>query len=1594
MNLITRMSMMKKEICVTEIPKDLLEFKSDAKIFGNVLYYLNKGIKMLSILENPTRQLEVLNKLNSLNQYFNINYNNLYIEKGTDKLLGFVYPFESKFSSKDCVKSKDLDYITDNEKVKAIFGEINSNLDKSSKNVLRHILFLYEVLKYLNTNGISVKNLEVNSIKKYQETYNERYLDIMNSISMLDILDEGDSEDEIIIEICMSYLEEISHENSFVENLFSKLDGIVKDFKSNSQVCDFENILVEQIESLVVCNSCKSEYDKSYMRCPICHQYDRFVTIDEIDGLKNEKEINVLNDDFKFYHNDESIEFILKDYETKSLSSEKLKTIIDYMDLVKDDDVNYGILYNSKAEIFGFDIIVQTFNVYTLREYFDKIIDNLEYKGNIEIFSKILHSSFDELESLHCNNFRLDYSKNVIDKLLVLELKYGSLSIFTNPTEVIYDVGIDSMDESKIICDMFFSYCKEKFGSSIDDNGKIVSKKFDIIRLFYYNLVEEYKKFLKGENYESSVIKDFFHREYEESNYDSSYIISPELCDILLYDDIGKYQDDYEFVKFDSSTKIIFNKINISEFLSNFKKIPSNISVEVLAPEYIVYRRSSYNSLKYMGYLIKKKKGDSLKKVFEEDLYHYSNKTILAKLITFIETCYKLYDEGGRTWYRAIALSKYLHYEADSSTIGDFSPMFVKYVDDGASIVADEYLERLVKNMKDIYLADATKYLKSVSMINIRNLKKTYDSLENYCDTHKIFYEKGLKKCPICEKYNIYIDIKKITSKKVISSNNFYDLVAYNKDYYIKLFKAKEGKFENGMSLSHLEQKVISMIKIDDSMYKKVVKEYTTEEPIGILVYKKVYKNSLYDLMEKEEDVTNKSFLNFAILLINKYKKNEANMQKIFEFFAKNKYDVKDCIQKNIFVYKKQIKLIDYEFIYSDDKNLNETGLHYLDRLIKYILSYDIKCLEFESIVYPEVDGNYLDELLDKLLELRNYISKSDSFCKKHGVYYNQEDGGCPLCIEEMDEIVLKPENTYLIPKADPISRGAEAMVYNLGLRKLLKMYTRRKPDENCSKKAELEKALVEDFQQAMKRREAIIDILLKVRKVTENDLKDKNFMIVFPEKSLYATDKRIFKGFVQEKVKSPVSLALLLNVETCNKLGLTTIDSILKILIYYGESIEYMHNSPLIRSIVPEGIIVGDVSGRNALYSKCDKKVALIDTDSVGTKDYPCCMYTAQFADPENVIENKNSSFESDWYSYAILCFFALTRIHPFGGTYIAEPSMEIQERMKKKVSIIGSKSDFIKIPKDLVVNWDWMPKELKNAFLDIFERNYRYSILNYLKMAYNVLTNTEEYVIPSFSNPTSEEVVANYNDSVSVNKEVTQDKAEEVISTQTSKESKLNIMELYKKGNDMSLELFLNDNKIICFHDKNNDIRVCRENLDTSIGYLKVAYKANYLEVENSYLVARSYGIAIGVLTFENKKYIATIKDGDYKLIYKMSDKSRTFGIFYDYQNDMYLLLSHDNSKSYIVKGEKVISYEKIYKKIDFNTNKKLLSLLEKCSFNRDKIFYPEDGYIVRYDMKSGEEKRVYVSDTLVTNDSTIRLFSNGFIVVNKEGVYKVFS
>lgn len=1556
-----------KEIRVSEIPQDMLTMKSVNKINDFVtLYYLDEGKKLLSVLNDKDNDiLKIIRKLDSLDPYFHIEFNNLIIDKKSDKLLAFSYPFESStLFSKDASSVKKIIAEDCQETLDNINNYVSNNEDDGLKSNLIKTLFMYKVLMYLTDQGISVKELTLNDIGRGSSDAN---IYSMNSIPKLKLLEENEEENEKfyelkrkrakkrkdeevhIVELCISYLKFKDVE----ERLGYELKNYIAEFENDKKISNlFETMLNTQI-SHVISFKCGHEWDDSFFRCPFCNNKDVIISDEEIIKAKSFSS-KVEDNRFELYGKenlDGDFDFI---FFTELVTNEDKRTIFEYIEMKSNED--YGIIYDQKCKFIGLRILSSDtlqFNSYkNLKKYLDGFLKNKSFpKGcNVWEFCYVFKAIFQEISELNDNGFTIKGENNeLFDQFIIM--KNSNTLIFVKPTNI-----VKKESESFFSCDTvikaFFKYFKEFYANS---NKKNVLELLDPI------IYIEYTKFLNSEPYNSQRVYDRLdfvctnrqsYSHLEEYGYSDSYKVSP----LHFKTDILKEED---------CTSLVLPECELVKENISSSKIEKIKKYDIILPERILYKER-WTDINYLGYVIKKTEGILVKEAFS-NIGKYDNKTYIKMFVVYLDL---LEDKSDY-------LIDYAYFTKD------FSKIFFKYNNNNFdSLTVKDFFSNLICRFDEssVYMSDVLEVVSEQNSLAIKwkknKLKMLLKSFNNYCKEHNTWYEDNLKRCPICSKYYLYIDSKYLEKRKVIFENELCKIVDYKGKRSIKIFKAKNGVLSNGKSVVKIEKEIIDILSSNTKTnYLKLIKDDTTEETIGILVTKASIR-SLKEVLD-QPDNTNVTYLGIVKKLLDSYDKIYIGCKEIYNM------SLDKFFSEKLYYISKEITFIDLELYENENINprFNQKYIALLDKMVRYILSYNKKCDEFECIEYPELGLDYICDLKSILSNLKKHLNQ---LCKKHNVYYNPEDGMCPLCAEENPSEVIIEDNSQL---GNQVGFGGESNILKFGLRHLVKIYTAKVVDENVS--AELREASLNVIRKKIKKREEILKILTELYTATKKDLSQTNFGIVFAKKPVYLKggNKKVFAGYLQEKIKDPMSFDLLKNTDKCNELGLGTIE-LLKLLIDFGDGIEYLHNSPTVRKIVPEGIVVGDINGRNALYSKYEKKVYLIDMDSIGTNTYPNDVFTAKYSDP--IIRAKSfpdncSTFDSDWYSYTIVCFYVLTKIHPFDGVYKKSngTKMEVVERMEKRISVL-SKHKII-LP-DIVVDWNWMSDKLVKAFLDIFENDKRFSILNLLKEEYNLLCGVNEYDLGEISeNLEVEEVKENVEE---FHHDLNTDSNVAICNLKVSKlasmDGTLNL--LSSKLNMIDDEIFYNGN-LIC--DKFLNLDVC------SNGSL---YLKNFLNLKVKDIIEQYAKDGNGIITaidYSGYKYIFTVKNNVPKAIYRMSNPKRTFGILHDELNDMYLLIAYDNTKSYVIINEKVAKLNDIYDVVDFCKYTTLYKYISNHNVSSlcyvgNTLYYLMDEAICNINLVDGTEKRVACE--VAKEGGFIKFIDNMFIIGSKEGVFEI--
>ena len=268
--------------------------------------------------------------------------------------------------------------------------------------------------------------------------------------------------------------------------------------------------------------------------------------------------------------------------------------------------------------------------------------------------------------------------------------------------------------------------------------------------------------------------------------------------------------------------------------------------------------------------------------------------------------------------------------------------------------------------------------------------------------------------------------------------------------------------------------------------------------------------------------------------------------------------------------------------------------------------------------------------------------------------------------------MAIKFTSRSRIESLNKLAEGGEATIYEYDSKRVIKVF---KPKVDLARKKEKVKYFI-----------------------SIKDQLPKN--VIGPEELVTVQGK--FVGYAMRKLIDAEDLHMLIKTKYLTATHLSNQD-VLQIITDLGKDLGKLHST---------GIIVGDVSDYNfQINGKCDY---FIDVDSWGIEGkYTPDAYTELFTCPDSYSSSGsiNFSIENENYNFAILAFNMLTRIHPFGGTYLPDKNLSTIERMKRKISIVGKHKGDIKIPK-IIGSWKWMSPQLEKDFLEIFEQGKKIDI------------------------------------------------------------------------------------------------------------------------------------------------------------------------------------------------------------------------------------------------------------------------------------------
>lgn len=580
--------------------------------------------------------------------------------------------------------------------------------------------------------------------------------------------------------------------------------------------------------------------------------------------------------------------------------------------------------------------------------------------------------------------------------------------------------------------------------------------------------------------------------------------------------------------------------------------------------------------------------------------------------------------------------------------------------------------------------------------------------------------------------------------------------------------------------------------------------------------------------------------------------------------------------------------------------------------------------------------------------------------------------------------------------------------------------FTSRSRIESLNKLAEGGEATIYEYdsKRVIKVFKPNVDLVRKKEKVNYfisiKDQLPKN--VIGPEEVVTVQGK--FVGYAMRKLVDVEDLHMLTKPKYLTAAHLSNQD-VLQIITDLGKDLGKLHST---------GIIVGDVSDYNfQINGKCDY---FIDVDSWGVEGkYTPDAYTELFTCPDSYSSSGsiNFSMENENYNFAILAFNMLTRIHPFGGTYLPDKNLSTIERMKRKISIVGKHKGDIKIPK-IIGSWKWMSPQLEKDFLEIFEqgkkiditadlqellKNMKYcsihDIYYYSKFNECPLCNENAKVktapivakvTQTANGPQITVIFAGVDCAYVLSNVHYLNRSNEAVHFETGRKFVVERGKRVDFSNDGKV-VFVIDDDSIQVYDENNQVTATIERMhksnylvkDRNLYYVdkgnnlvrlsitKSGNMPNYLgQVYNPFFEASDDG-KVFIVSMYPKTAIITTPDYTFKVDY--NGRINEYAIKYDRVTQKWLFVYQLSNGKYrtIVFNKNCIEYDDVV--IMYNAQP-----LGNIDFYNNTIYDPADGKIIGTNIVKNTAKEFNCS--VVDESSRLQFTGRGFKIYNKNNIY----
>ncbi len=572
------------------------------------------------------------------------------------------------------------------------------------------------------------------------------------------------------------------------------------------------------------------------------------------------------------------------------------------------------------------------------------------------------------------------------------------------------------------------------------------------------------------------------------------------------------------------------------------------------------------------------------------------------------------------------------------------------------------------------------------------------DSLDAFCDDHKIFYNSKNKMCPVCAKAKMYIPSDFESRAEKLFEDEVAVHYAVDYKYSVKIYKESFDKtgLEENVDAIIAKRLLKGGVDLNQDCFVPIKKAVDENNRFVGYTYVEVPFKARYSGQEYCVDIADINTM-----------RNLPRLKSLTRLISQVQCLIMDgyCFIQNPFGqvflnkgHKHQVQILNIEFLKRFKKRSKESK-----ETEKWTCEYVYSVLAKDDTLDLSCISNHptnLQTLLNKLSDLADTMTR---YCPIHKMYYKEDELFCPRCVDRkfMKNIKIEYVDVSDFSEDDHENEGGESFIYPYGEGYVAKIFKEKEIDYNF-------KNLI--LARVLSR----ISILNRLNRLS------KKVQYVIPQKILVDRASGRICGYTMKRVEDAMPLSNLRDKDQIANLRFDKQDT-LEILINAGEGIEVLHSEA--------NMFIGDLNGRNILFDR-NKTVYFLDFDGMGADDIVPMFWTEGYIDPVSK-KTQNITMKDDWYSFAIQAFYYLTFTHPFNGIYYVNENgrkvkLEIPDKMERRMSLLGNHG--IKVP-DIAVPWNWMLPELQNMLLNIFEGSNRESIVPVLKKQYKELYGSNEW-------------------------------------------------------------------------------------------------------------------------------------------------------------------------------------------------------------------------------------------------------------------------